>query len=480
MTEPRADNVTALPERVPATPFELKLARDLDVESLRFANKWLFTWHQINMPNRSMDVEDFKGGHIRLGGVVFEGQPQQIYWLAVGRYLSQKTHEIMQAWDIETKAYPAVQRRSSLDRVEGLLTSFAGRIVGDALNTDRKLRGRGYPKKDTPHWAGKQDVAAKAEVMRVAQAHRDLLSAPATSNEKGPAVPTPTPDDFRAQAQHEAGRALSRLNDAVRGIEAKRAAEGGFKSGATVKAYAKAMVATLEEYLTYLTGEVATFSAAGTARAGLIETAKECLAAMRTSARANPTITKLERILGGAAPGKHLDQQATIFDAHATASFARAGLGLPSASGAKSAPRIAMKHDVFLSHASEDKADFADNFAAALKARGVTVWYDTYKMEWGRSVREQLDEGLASSRFGVVVLSPHFFKKTWTQAELDALLNLETAGGNRILPILHNLTHPELVQLSPVLSGRFARDTSKATVDALAGELAGMCKPAEE
>lgn len=470
----------AVPERIRATPFELKLARELDVEFLRFANNWLFHWYQINQRDRAVDVEDFKGGRIHFGGVTFEGQPQHIFWMAVERYLLKQVHEIMQAWDVETEAYPIPLRHSSLDRTEGLLIGFVARISDDALETDKKIRGGGCPKTDKPMFAGRAHVTAKAEVMRLAEAHRALPVAQSQKTQKGPVVPTATAKDFRAQAQHEAGRALSRLNDVVRGIEAKRAAEGSLKSGSTVKMYAKALVAALEEHLAYLISEVATFSAAGVPRPELIDTAKECLAAMRTSARANPTITKLERILGGTAPGKHLDRQATIFDAHATANFARAGLSLPSASGAKSAPLIAMKHDVFLSHASEDKADFADSFAEALKARGVTVWYDTYKMEWGRSVRGQLDAGLASSRFGVVVLSPNFFKKVWTQAELDALLNLETAGGNRILPILHNLTHPELVQLSPVLSGRFARDTSKATIDALADELAKMCKPARE
>lgn len=472
---PQSVASTPAPERVPATPFELKLANDFEVEFLRFHNKWLFPWYQINQSDRVVDVEDFKGGRIHFGGIAFDGQSQQIYWMAVERYLLKQVYEILQVWDAETKTYPARQRHSSLDRTEGLLISFIARVSDDALDTDRRIRGRGTPKTDTPMWAGRAHVTAKAEAIRMAEAHRALFAAQSAPVEKGGAVPTVASNDFRTQASHEAGRALSRLNDAVQGIEAKRAAEGGLKSGPTVKMYAKAMVATLEEYLGYLIAEVATFSAAGVPRSELIEVARDCLASTRTSARANSTITKLERTLGGAAPGKHLDQQCAVFDAHAEAGFARAGLGLPSATAVRAAPRVAVKHDVFLSHASEDKADFADSFAEALRQRGVNVWYDTYKMEWGRSVREQLDEGLASSRFGVVVLSPTFFKKVWTQAELDALLNVETAGGNRLLPILHKLTHPELVQLSPVLSGRFARDTSKATVDELADELAKMC-----
>jgi len=466
-----------VPERVPTTPFELKLATDLDIEFQRFANKWLFPWHQINIPNRSMDVEDFKGGRIRFGGILFDDQPQQIYWLAVGRYLSLKAHEIMQSWDVETRGYPVRQRASSLDRAEGLLSSFAGQIVGKALDTDRALRGRGYPKKDTPHWAGRTDVGAKAEIMLLAQAHRDLLAA--YPNEKGPAVPTVTAEDFRTQAQHEARRALSRLNDAVRGIEAERAAEGGLKSGPTVKMYAKAMVATLEEYLSYLTAEVTAFSVAGAPRAELIEVAKDCLATTRTSARANKTITKLERMLGGTAPGKHLDGQGTIFDDHAKAIFARFALGLPSNSGAKPPPAIAEQHDVFISHASEDKSDFVDAFVAALEARGLKVWYDKLSLEWGGSVRQQIDSGLANSRFGVVVLSPAFVGRYWPQAELDGLLNLEATSGKRVLPIWHNISHADVVKFSPTVSGKLARETTRSTVDQLADEVAKLCDKTE-
>ena len=131
-------------------------------------------------------------------------------------------------------------------------------------------------------------------------------------------------------------------------------------------------------------------------------------ATTRTSARANNTITKLERMLGGTAPGKHLDEQGTIFDAHAKANFARIGFALPSNSGARPPLIVAEQYDVFISHASEDKADFVDAFVAALEARGLKVWYDKLSLVWGGSVRQQIDSGLANSRFGVVVLSPAF------------------------------------------------------------------------
>ena len=55
------------------TPFELNLRNVLDVERQRFTNKWLFPWHNINIQNRVVDVEDFRGGKFAVGGFLFPG-----------------------------------------------------------------------------------------------------------------------------------------------------------------------------------------------------------------------------------------------------------------------------------------------------------------------------------------------------------------------------------------------------------------------
>lgn len=113
-------------------------------------------------------------------------------------------------------------------------------------------------------------------------------------------------------------------------------------------------------------------------------------------------------------------------------------------------------YDVFVSHASEDKARFVDSFVAALEERGLRVWYDTKEIRLGDDFRKRMDEGLARSRFGVVVLSPGFFK-FWPEAELSALWNQEaTFGGTRILPIRLDLDHPTMTARSPLLAARAA------------------------
>jgi hypothetical protein len=50
----------------------------------------------------------------------------------------------------------------------------------------------------------------------------------------------------------------------------------------------------------------------------------------------------------------------------------------------------------------------------ALEARGLTVWFDEINIKVGQSIRQEIEKGIASARFGVVVLSQEFLAKQWT------------------------------------------------------------------
>ncbi len=117
------------------------------------------------------------------------------------------------------------------------------------------------------------------------------------------------------------------------------------------------------------------------------------------------------------------------------------------------------EYDVFICHASEDKEDCVNRLATALKEEGVKVWYDEFSLKLGDKLRKKIDEGLNSSRYGVVVLSPNFFKKEWPQDELEGLLAIEKRGKKVILPIWHNLTLEKVAKYSPLLAGRLAAKT---------------------
>ena len=157
------------------TPFELMQQRDLEVEQLRFANEWLFPWHSLNVEGRIVDVDRFDGGRIRVGGFVFGDQLQLIFWQAVERYFDQKIHSVLQKWDRETMSYPAEQRLSSLSGTERLLDIFVAGVMGRAARTDQVLRGRGNESVDVPMKGAAAHSHARAEIIRLAEAHRALL-----------------------------------------------------------------------------------------------------------------------------------------------------------------------------------------------------------------------------------------------------------------------------------------------------------------
>lgn len=157
------------------TPFELNLQNKLAVEQQRFVNKWLFPWHNINIPSRVVDVEDFRGGRIAIGGVVFEGQVQEVYWRAISRYLTSEVHETFQKWNEETRPYPDDKRLTSLEGTQRLLMQFVGGIIARAKDTDRRLRGRGFPDQVPIYEASREHSHANTEILRLAESHRALM-----------------------------------------------------------------------------------------------------------------------------------------------------------------------------------------------------------------------------------------------------------------------------------------------------------------
>jgi hypothetical protein len=128
-------------------------------------------------------------------------------------------------------------------------------------------------------------------------------------------------------------------------------------------------------------------------------------------------------------------------------------------------------HDFFISHASEDKETIALPLASALREQGFEVWYDDFTLRIGDSLRESIERGLATSRFGVVILSPRFFAKHWPKQELNALFALESSDGQkRILPVVHDLTFVKLAEYSPLLADRRGVST-EIGVDAVVKKL---------
>jgi hypothetical protein len=124
----------------------------------------------------------------------------------------------------------------------------------------------------------------------------------------------------------------------------------------------------------------------------------------------------------------------------------------------------AAKYDLFISHASEDKA-FVRPLAECLRRSRVAVWYDDFELKPGVGLRRSIDEGLKSSRFGLVVLSRAFFEKKWPQWELDGLVQLAMDREDAsLLPLWLGIRHVDVAAFSPSLSNIVAITSNDPTV----------------
>lgn len=121
--------------------------------------------------------------------------------------------------------------------------------------------------------------------------------------------------------------------------------------------------------------------------------------------------------------------------------------------------------DFFISHATEDKDEIVRDLANALIQVGFDVWYDEFELKIGDSLRKKIDQGLSKSRYGIVIISPSFVKKNWTEYELNGMVAREMNGHKVILPIWHKISKNEVLEFSPSLADKMALNTSIHTIN---------------
>ncbi len=118
--------------------------------------------------------------------------------------------------------------------------------------------------------------------------------------------------------------------------------------------------------------------------------------------------------------------------------------------------------DVFISYANEDKEAVAKPLVQTLRDQGYTVWFDEHVLKVGDNLRREIDKGLSSCRYGIVIFSHNFFAKEWPQRELDALASREARGEVKvILPVWHGIDHDDMLKYSPMLADRLGVSTAR-------------------
>lgn len=129
--------------------------------------------------------------------------------------------------------------------------------------------------------------------------------------------------------------------------------------------------------------------------------------------------------------------------------------------------------DCFLCHAWDDRQGAAKELHDLLEGAGVRVWFSEKDLGLGVPMMRAIDKGLATSKIGLVLVTPALLtrlpKEGVADKELSTLLQ-----GNRLVPIVHGTTYTALRDVSPMLASRSGLDTSEDSMTVIATKIAEL------
>ncbi|WP_084158473.1 toll/interleukin-1 receptor domain-containing protein [Exiguobacterium chiriqhucha] len=131
--------------------------------------------------------------------------------------------------------------------------------------------------------------------------------------------------------------------------------------------------------------------------------------------------------------------------------------------------------DVFLCHAWDDRQEAAKELHDLLESQGVSVWFSEKDVVLGAPLLRAIDKGLATSRIGLVLVTPALLKRLKTEGIADKELSVLLAG-ERLIPVVHNTTYEELREVSPLLGSRSGLSTEEDSIEDVATKLAELVK----
>lgn len=132
--------------------------------------------------------------------------------------------------------------------------------------------------------------------------------------------------------------------------------------------------------------------------------------------------------------------------------------------------------DVFLCHAWDDRKGVAKELHDLLESCGVSVWFSEKDVLLGTSLLREIDKGLAKSRVGIVLVTPSLLSRLKGEGIADKELSTLLAR-DLLVPIVHNTTHEDLREVSPLLGSRSGMSTAEepmADIAAKLGELLAL------
>jgi hypothetical protein len=145
------------------TSFGRRLAAELEQEFSRLANEWYLKWHELAR-GEPIDLDDFRGGRIRLDGMRFDAGAELAYWSAAARYARGKIEETFGRAEAEIQARAGARLEAIAEDAAIHLRCFLERLHRHAVFTEYRLQARGYP--DESYLDARKDGTMAAEIQR--------------------------------------------------------------------------------------------------------------------------------------------------------------------------------------------------------------------------------------------------------------------------------------------------------------------------
>ena len=109
--------------------------------------------------------------------------------------------------------------------------------------------------------------------------------------------------------------------------------------------------------------------------------------------------------------------------------------------------------NLFISFVSQDK-QVAQSLSEKLESNGITS--APIKLGLGDSLMARIEQGFRDFEYGVLILSPSFFRKSWPRNEMDkmATMDLEFDGRTLLFPYWHEISQQDIARYSSPLASR--------------------------
>ncbi len=118
-------------------------------------------------------------------------------------------------------------------------------------------------------------------------------------------------------------------------------------------------------------------------------------------------------------------------------------------------------YEIFLSHASEDKAGIARPIFEACKKAGLKAFLDEDHIGWGENFTKKINTALGAARTVLIVVSSNSVSKDWPLAEINTALAFEVERKKRVVALV--VGKPDLSKLPLIKAKNFMTWTGDPT-----------------